>query len=134
MDLFEDEYPKNLYVIRRKLAKLRKPPGYGDWQYEVGNFRLSILPAFDEKDTETECLLDFEHVDISLTEGDKNGNRKFVTLRDDPRFKSYQPLMYDVINTPNGSINMSNGHNMPIPTLLELIKYLHRLSDLIAFM
>lgn len=133
MERFEDEFPKNLYVIRRKLAVLRKPPGYGDWQYDVGNFRLSILPAFGE-DKETDCLLDFEKVDVSITERNKNGNSKFVTLREDSRFKNYEPVMYDVIKTPNGIINMSNGHGMPIPTLLELIKYLHRLTNLTAFM
>jgi len=136
MGTFENDNPKNLYVIRRKLAALKKPLGFCDWQIVIGNFRLSILPkSFDDISTDAnDSIFNHPELDICLTEGDKNGNRSFIDLREDPRFKHHQPIIYDSYDTPSGPINFSNGHAMPISYLCELIKYLHRLSNLTAFM
>lgn len=134
MDTFEDDYPKNLYVIRRKLSRLRKPEGYADWHVFVGDFTLSIVPCHDEDDRDKPSILDYQRVDVNLTESSKQGNKSFIDLRSDQRFSSYKPIMYDVYETPTGGlVNWSDGHKMPIVHLLELIKLLHRLAGLTAF-
>lgn len=137
MERFEDEYPKNLYVIRRKLAELRSIRSPGHYEYVVGRFTVHIfsyetqdVPSKDRADN----LLKHERVNVVLNEVDKSGKTSSISLRDDPLFRSYQPIWYDVIETPNGKINVGNGDRMPINTLCELIKYLHRLTNLTAFM
>lgn len=134
MDTFEDDYPKNLYVIRRKLARLHKPPGYGDWQIEVGPYFLSITAPYDADDRDKPFILDYQKVDVYLTEANKLGSRAHIDLRSDPRFYKYQPIIYDTYLSPTGStVNFGDGHGMPILQLMELIKYLHRLAGLTAF-
>lgn len=137
MERFEDENPKNLYVIRRKLAELRPIRGAGHYEYVVGRYTVHIFsygiqeaPSTDPADN----LVKHESVNVVLNETDKSGAVSSISLRDDPPFRSYQPIWYDVIETPNGKINMGNGDRMPINALCELIKYLHRLTNLTAFM
>jgi hypothetical protein len=132
MDTFEDDYPKNLYVIRRKLAALKRPVGFGDWKITIGPFNLSILPPYGSG-LQVEYITQLVAVDINLREMDQRGNSLYVSLREDPRFKDYKPIMYNTFNGANGIVNMSSGEGMPILQLMELIKYLHRLANLIAF-
>jgi hypothetical protein len=134
--LDKEEYAKNIYVIRHKLALLKPCAGRGDrWEYRVGNFNV-VMFAYDIGDVppHMDSILRFKEVDVILNEYSKNDTVSSVSLRDDPRFKSYEPIQYNVIESPNGKINISNGDKMPILHLCELIRYLHRLSNLTAFM
>jgi hypothetical protein len=137
MARFEDEHPKNLYVIRRKLAELRPDYGKSNYRYAVGRYTVHIYP-YDIQDGSPDDLKDnllkYETVFIILNETTKGGVTSSVSLRDDAPFKNYEPIWYDVIETPNGKINVGNGERMPINALCELIKYLHRLNNLTAFM
>jgi len=133
----KEEYAKNIYVIKHKLGELKPCPGRGDrWEYSVGNFNVVIF-AYDIGDVppnQMDSILRFEKVDVVLNESTKDGTISSVSLRDDPRFKSYEPIQYNVIESPGGRLNLSNGNGMPILYLCELIRYLHRLSNLTAFM
>lgn len=135
MGTFEDDNPKNIYVIRHKLAALK--PVRGHWQYPVGNYTVHIysyamqdVPNSVEEDNILAC----KAVNVVLNVTTKSGITSSISLRDDPLFKSYEPIQYNVIESPGGKINLSNGDNMPIAHLCELIRYLHRLSNLKAFM
>lgn len=134
--LDQEEYAKNIYVIRRKLAELKSIRGNGHYEYPVGRFVVHIY-LYDIQDTpsvEKSAILAQEKVSIVLNETTKSGVTSSVSIRDDSRFKNYEPIQYNVIQSPGGKINLSNGDNMPILHLCELIRYLHRLSNLTAFM
>lgn len=134
MDTFEDDNPKNIYVIRRKLAALK--PVRGHYEYYVGGYTVHIYTYAiqDVPDDHEINLLDYQTLNVVLNETTKSGVTSSISLRDDPQFKNYEPIQYNRIETPNGIINLSNGENMPITQLCELIRYLHRLSNLKAFM
>lgn len=128
---------KNIYTIKRRLAALKKREGYNDFVYYVGNYVVHIHtnsiqdPAsLDPNDT----VVKHETVDVSLQESCKRFEYRYVSLRDDSRFSSYRPIQYNYFDGPNGRINFSDGKDMPIIHLCELIKYLHRLSKLTAFL
>jgi len=130
-----NENVKNLYVIRRKLAELR-PRNNTVYEYDVGNFAIHIFP-FEIQDggqVLADTILKYKTVNITLWEINKNKVESIIRLTTDPRFKDYEPIIYDSFRSPNGLINFSNGDKMPIHHLCELIKYLHRLSNLTAFM
>jgi hypothetical protein len=135
--LDKDENAKNIYVIRHKLGNLKPCQGNtGRWEYGVKPFNVVIFAygAGDTPPSQADNLLRFEKVDVVLNEFTKDGTASSVRLNDDPRFKDYEPIQYNVIETPSGRINLSNGDKMPILHLCELIRYLHRLSNLTAFM
>ncbi len=132
----QEEYAKNIYVIRHKLASLKSIRGNGHYEYPVGSFIVHIY-LYDIQDTpsvEKSAILAQEKVSIVLNETTKSGITSSISIRDDSRFKNYEPIQYNVIESPNGRINLSNGDNIPILHLCELIRYLHRLSNLTAFM
>lgn len=131
-----NENVKNLYVIKRKLAELKKRPGYNDYVYYIGNFALHMYtnsiqdPArLDPNDS----LVKHEKLDITLHEITKNKTDHLIDLRGDSRFKEYRPIIYNFWEGPNGIVNLSDGREMPLIFVCELIKYLHRLSKLTAF-
>jgi hypothetical protein len=134
--LDQEEFAKNIYVIRRKLAELRPVRSSGHYEYVVGKYTVHIY-TYEIQDVpsgQEANLLSCEKVSIVLNETTKSGVTSSISLRDDPIFKNYAPIQYDVIETPNGKINISDGEQMPILHLCELIRYLHRLSNLSAFM
>jgi len=126
---------RNTYVIRRKLAELRKFNGNSHFEYWVGEkFRVNIYTrdiqdlGHDDKD---DRILNHSKVDVNVYDvkrGD-DGLRfaNFIYLEKDSRFKNYQPIQYK-------QYGISDGREMPINTLCELIKYLHIISKLTAFM
>jgi hypothetical protein len=134
MDTFEDDHPKNIYVIRRRLADL-KPIG-SRWEFVIGNFTVVMFPyeVGDVPPDQVDTPVRHKELSVVLNEKSKNGTTSSVSLRDDHRFKHYEPIQYNVIETPSGKINLSNGDHMPILQVCELIRYLHRLSNLTAFM
>lgn len=135
--LEKEENAKNIYVIRHKLGGLKPVAGRSDrWEYAVGNF-IVVMYCYDIQETPPSQIdnpLKHTHLDVILNEYKKDGTGNKVSLRDDPRFKNYEPIQYNVIESPGGRLNLSNGDKMPVPHLCELIRYLHRLSNLTAFM
>lgn len=136
METFESNNPKSFYAIRCKLADLKKIAGRNYYEYYVGPFTV-IIYTYELPDTppaEPDFILKHKTVSVVVNEKTKSEVTSLINLRDDPRFKDYLPIQYDVIESPNGRLNLSDGRNMPIPYLCELICYLHRLSNLTAFM
>lgn len=149
MDNWEDEFEKNIYVIRRKLSTYKMLPGEGSWVFNIGSFILQVKLLTDDywkvtnhgnnRNALSEArIIDYEKFDIDLYEDyrkDDPSMRKYVYLNQDSRFKNYIPIQYDVIETPTGGrINMSDGKKMPLLHLMELMRLLHRLSNLTAFL
>lgn len=129
MELFEDENPKNLYVIKRKLAQLHATsPGL--YELDVKPFKVRIHTPYPPP--QVDSILRHEKVDVDLIELN-NKDKKWISLREDSRFKDYKPIQYNVFEGPNGSINLSTGKEMPILHLCELIRLFYRLSNLTAF-
>jgi hypothetical protein len=133
--LDQEEYAKNIYVIKHKLSEL-KPINGSRWEYSVGNFTVHMYPyeIGDVPRSQMNSPVRHDKLSVVVNEKTKAGSVSSICLRDDSRFKNYEPIQYDVIETPSGKINVSNGDNMPILQLCELIRYLHRLSNLTAFM
>jgi hypothetical protein len=132
--LDQEEYAKNIYVIRHKLAELK--PSHGRYEYSVGRFTVHMY-TYDMQDVPSEPannILRYQTVNVVLNETTVSGITSSVSIRDDSRFKNYEPIQYNVIKTPTGCVNISNGDSMPMLHLCELIRYLHRLSNLTAFM
>jgi hypothetical protein len=133
--LDQEEYAKNIYIIKRKLSELKAIGGHR-WEYAVGNFVVVMYPyeIGDVPPKQMDSPVRHEKLSIVLNEKAKTGTVSSVSMRDDSRFKNYEPIQYNVIESPNGKINLSNGDNMPLLHVCELIRYLHRLSNLTAFM
>lgn len=137
METFEEDNPKNIYVIRRRLAALQPVRNKGHYEYHVGIYTVHIY-TYEIQDVPTreeDNLLKYDKLHVVLNQTSKSGVTSSISLRDDPLFKNYEPIQYSAITTPTGGvINLSDGENMPIGHLCELIRYLHRLSNLTAFM
>jgi hypothetical protein len=131
----QEQFAKNIYVIRHKLGELKIISGHR-WEYQVGQYTVIIYPydIGDVPPADIDNILKRDKVSVVLNERSKLGVVSSISLLDDPRFKNYEPIQYNVIESPGGRLNLSNGDNMPILHLCELIRYLHRLSNLTAFM
>jgi len=130
-----NENTRNLYIIRRRLSERTKRPGVNYFDYYVGNFLVKIDPnrIQDHKDWGPDDRITHHDVlDVSLYEFKRHSDGKsyetYIDLERDSRFKSYQPIKYKEF------AGYSTGAEMPINHLCELIKYLHRLSNLSAFL
>lgn len=140
MENWEDEFEKNLYVIKRKMSTYKRFAGERAWSLDIGNFRLDIQLTPDDARTlqedKEDTIIKHEKLDTYLYEKSKvQSTHSFVDTRTDPRFKDYKPIQYNVTETPTGyRINHSDGRNMPQLAVLELIRLLYRLSNLTAFM
>lgn len=138
-DVFDkQENSKNIYVIRHKLNDLKKFPGHNHYELQIGPFVVKIFPDRHGDPARHEYITQYEKVAVHVYEPWRQPNGKtqhqLLSLREDPRFKNYQPIQYNVFESPTGSINLSDGQDMPIPHLCELIRYLYRLANLTAFM
>lgn len=130
-----NQYVKNTYVIRRKLAELRKLPTENHFEYWVGDkFRVRIhirdiqdLGHHDDKDA---SILHYDKVDVDVYDLKRivNGvkEERYIYLEKDSRFNNYKPIQYK-------QYGVLDGREMPINILCELIKYLHIISKLTAF-
>lgn len=130
-----NENIKNLYIIRRRLAERTKRPGLDHFDYFVGKFLVKINPnriqehkdfGPDDRITHHQIL----NVSLHVIKEKADGTRYHtpIDLERDSRFSNYKPIKY--YHLPG----YSTGENMPINHLCELIIYLHRLSNLAAFM
>ena len=134
--LNKEENVANIYVIKRKLAELKRSPARNFYEYDVGRFTVYIF-AYDIQDIpkeEIQSIVQCKTVDVIVVERNKDNAVSSISIRDDARFKDYKPIQYDVISTFYGTTNVGTGNGMPIIHLCELIRYLHRLSNLTAFM
>ena len=129
-DIFDkEENAKNIYVIRHKLADLKEYGG--SYTMDVGPFKIILYGT--KTVAKYSNVLQYEKLHVTLSE--KNGQYySHVDLREDVRFKDYKPIQYNTFEGPNGTVNFSDGRDMPILHLCELIKLLTRLSNLTAFM
>lgn len=132
MEDFTDNL-KNLYVIRHKLADLKKAPSQNHFEYYIDRkFKVAIWTdrIQEHSSPEDDNIVRHPVVDVVLYEVCKKNTRLYdcVYLNQDPRFKDYKPIKYTEFPY------MSNGDKMPINHLCELIIYLHRISKLSAFM
>lgn len=143
--LNKEENQKNIYVIKHKLAEL--PKKFDHWQMHIGDFRVIMQVPRDEYHPDnlvklpsgkprTDSIVHYEKLDVGVYETSKaTGQESMIDLLNDSRFKNYKPIEYNFIDTPTGGhINLGNGTDMPLIKVCELIRYLHRLSNLTAFL
>ena len=135
METFEEDDPKNIYVNRRNLGLLKRVSGRKYFEYKIGYFTVIIYTyeAPEPPPTDPDNILTHQTVSVVVNEKTKDGISSSIHLREDSRFKDYKPIQYDIIQTPTGSFNLSDGRGMPITHLCELIRYLNRLYNLTAF-
>lgn len=126
----------NVPEIRKKLGTMKKVSGRDFYRLIIGRFELHIFTSPRSFQTD-DNILQHETVDINVNEVhlSPSGNEitDFISIRDDEPFKNYEPIHYNKVITPNGYVNLSDGRDMPIAHLCELIRYLYRLSNLTAF-
>lgn len=132
----EELNPSNIYVIRKKLAILKRAPGQNHFEYYAGKFKVNIwLDKIQEHaaNDDNDNILNHSVVHVDLHELSKKDDHLYdwVYLNTDSRFKNYEPIQYDWL--PGLHQRYSNGENMPIHHLCELIKYLYKLPNLSAF-
>jgi len=136
-DLFDkEEHAKNLYVIKHKLGDLKKVPYGNHFEWQIGHYVVKIFCA-KHGDPSPLFITQCEKVDVHVYEVSRREGKeqeKLLDLLNEPLFKNYKPIQYNTIQTPNGTINLSDGSEIPITYLCELIRYLHRLANLSVFM
>jgi hypothetical protein len=148
--LNKEENSKNIYVIRHKLGELKKMPGCSHYEWQIGPFVVKMLEDRPEdhpigtlelvsvRPKRPEFLTQREKVDVQLYERSKKDDQvldQFININSDSRFKNYKPIMYNTYQSPTGNtISFGDGRDMPMLQLCELIRYLHRLANLTAFM
>ena len=130
----EEDNLKNVYIIKRRLADLKeKSPG--QFVYYVDNsFIINIYLNDDIRESDDRItnhgdvnIAVYEVYRILLNNGNYHSSQLYLNLDMDPRFKNYKPIQYHEFPWCN------TGKHIPIMYLCELIKYLHRLSNLSAF-
>lgn len=129
-----DRYEDNIYVIKRKLSFLKRLHGNSHFEYRTGRFIVKIFTCRiqDVNPLNDDSILQHSIVDVLLYEIPKEfvdstsySVSVSISLERDIRFANYQPIKYKAFN--------SNGDEMPILHLCELIRYLHKLNKLSAF-
>lgn len=130
-----NQYVRNTYVIRRKLGDLRKAFERDHYEYWLGEKylvriftrRIQDVGPPDAEDN----ILRHSTVDVNVYDlkRDSSGilQANYVYLEKDSRFANYEPIQYK-------QYGWSDGREMPINHLCELIKYLHIISKLHAFL
>lgn len=126
----EKEHERNFYLIKRKLSSLKKNLIKHCFYYYVGNFTVHIFTQHVQEEGNKdidECLTKYDTVNVNVYEATKNKTESIIRLEYDDRFKDYKPIQY-------AYPGYSNGIDMPINHLCELVRYLHKLSNLSAFL
>lgn len=133
-DIFnQDENAKNIYVIKHKLSDLKKGSYQNHFEWKIGFYTIQIYT--DRANARDDIITLHEVVEVVLYEDVNHGkNVSIIGLNLDSRFRNYKPIMYNMVETPNGIVNLSNGKEMPIIYLCELIRYLYRLTNLTVFL
>ncbi len=141
MNVFEDN-PKNIYVIKHRLGELKKHPSDTCFHYYVGDFIVKIFTHQIQEVNDAaimaqseDCLTKHDKVDVNLYEWQRRSKvshetryETMLNMDQDPRFKDYAPIKHGA-----QYMRPETGVGMPLLNLCELIKYLHRLSNLAVF-
>ncbi len=131
-----NQYVKNIYIIRRRLAEIRKRPGDSYFEYWVGDkFRVLMYPRdiqdLGHQDDKDLSVIHFDKVDVNIYDAKRGSDgfmhTTYIYLDRDSRFINYEPIKYK-------QYGAHDGREMPINILCELIKYLHTISKLTAFL
>lgn len=130
----------NPYVIRRRLAELKHAPHQNHYEYYVGRmFKVVIwtipmgshdLPM-DDNISKHSIL---ESVDLYEAAKTPDKLYNWVRMQDDTRFKHYEPIQYPMNPGTPYTIITCTGSKMPLAQCCELIRYLHKLEKLSAFL
>lgn len=130
-----NEKTNNTYVVLRRLAELTRLPHLEHFRYFVGDFTVKIFTVrIQEHSIDlNDRITHHDIVDVYVYEKQKLAQSEdrydqFIDLEQNSRFKNYAPIKY------SEWVGYSAGLEMPINHLCELVKYLHRLSNLSAFM
>jgi len=131
-----NENTRNLYVIKRLLSARERRPGCSYWDYYVGDFVVKIHADRIQEHAPIiagDRITNYATLDVNLHEMQWDSAKthkyeQYVDLERDSRFKNHKPIKYKEYQ------GYSNGQEMPLIHLCELIKYLYRLSNLTAFL
>ncbi len=124
----------NTYIIRRRLAELKRAPQQSHYEYYTDKFKLVIHTdrVQEHNDNPDDNIVHHAVLDVSVYEiYRKDPSARlwdWVHMYRDSRFMNYEPIKYGERNT------RCDGGSMPLDKLCELIKYLHKLDKLSAFM
>jgi hypothetical protein len=133
-----NDYVSSPYIIRRKLAELRKLNGESHFEYWVNDgskFRVRIYtrdiqdigPDYRDKE---DRIVHHSKVTVNVYDVTRGSDgfltTRYIDLHKDPRFCNYQPIQYKQYGN-------SDGQDMPLSVVCELIRYLHKLTKLSAF-
>ena len=125
---------KNIYSIKHALSEL-KPIIHSksvykhelivnSYRYYCGDF---ILYIETRSHTTNDRITKHEFLKVDLYESASPPKlEKYIQIMSDPRFCNYEPIQYE-------DARLIYGNQMPILILCELIKYLHRLSNISIF-
>jgi hypothetical protein len=109
------------------LDSLSKSKEHNCYVYEAHPFVIRIWTSKiqDFNQVVDDKITDYHTVDVSVYQLSKNKLENYICLVKHDFFKNYMPIKYAV---------HSNGIDMPIQHLCELIKYINSLSNLCVFM
>lgn len=121
------------YVIRRRLGDLRSVDSALRWEYWIDNkFQVCLFGDRIQDPREAapnSAPTHFQTLDVNVYDikRDESGETKtYINLVTDSRFYNYQPIKYK-------QHGHSDGDDMPLHVVCELIAYLHTISKLSAF-
>lgn len=123
----------NIYAIHSSLAFLKKETDTPYFTFNIKDFVVKIFTyrILDQDTSGTDDnIIHHDVVDVYLYEKCRIKNPSelfYISLEQDPRFCSYNLIKYKSLP------GYSTGTEMPVITLCELIRYLHRLSNLAVF-
>lgn len=125
---------KNTYVIRRRLAELQPAYGGNHYEYWIGEkFRVNLYPK-DIQDLGGEpvkSLVSYPTLTVNVYDCKRDSDRllqaTYIYLERDSRFCNYQPIQHK-------QWGKADGRDMPLQNVCELIKYLHIIAKLTAFL
>lgn len=104
----------------------------------MGNFvvRMYTNAEYSEPSNKELPLLSYKKVTVEVWENNESdpklkhiGYRKEIQLWNDYRFKDF----YEENKYTDNEFDWKNGILMPIPVLCNLIKYIDRINELVAF-
>lgn len=139
MDTLNDLVSSN-YVIRRRLAELKRAPHQRHYEYYVNRrFKVVIWTndvrdhVYDLDDNISKHPI-LESVDLyEVSKSDKQ-LYDHVVMGKDTRFTSYEPIKYALNPGTPYEVKACTGTKMPLENLCELIRYLYKLDKLSAFL
>jgi hypothetical protein len=136
-----EENLNNSYLVKRRLATLKKLPGDRCFHLKIGDFHIRLYANADYSNPpniELPRVTDYKNVTFELWEDynhlDPNTNlivkgRLKIELYSDYRFA----LFYEELKYTKEDFNWRQGRLMPIPIVCDLIKHIDRINELVAF-